>query len=380
MNLVAAGFALTALSYGLARFAFGLLLPQIREDLALGVTAAGWIGGCGFAAYCVGIVLAFYGIGASGIRVITLAASATATVGMCLVAFAASGWTLGLGFGLAGLSTGLTSPPLAAAVATLFDHDDSRKANATINAGTAAGIVFSGLATLVAAGMWRELYGMFALLGATVTAWLWYAVPTSHNVSNTNRPSLAILKRPGIFKLCTSAFLTGLASTALWTFGADILLTEYRFTPSRLAWLWVIVGAAGISGSLTGLLSDRFGIGRVHGGSLLAIAVATLGLASASISPVYGFAAMGLFGAAYIVSTGAFLIQGIELLADRPDLGLGIPFLTLALGQAAGAPLFGAALDVVGTVTALVMFAAAAGLAIFIRPQAEQGACVAGRA
>ena len=43
-NLVAAGFALTALSYGLSRFAYGLLLPDIREELSLGATAAGWIG------------------------------------------------------------------------------------------------------------------------------------------------------------------------------------------------------------------------------------------------------------------------------------------------------------------------------------------------
>jgi hypothetical protein len=31
LNLVAAAFALTALSYGLARFAYGLLLPQTQD-------------------------------------------------------------------------------------------------------------------------------------------------------------------------------------------------------------------------------------------------------------------------------------------------------------------------------------------------------------
>lgn len=379
LNLVAAGFALTALSYGLARFAYGLLLPQIREDLSLGITAAGWIGGSAFAAYCVGIVFAFYGIGALGARFIALSAGVAATVGMGLVTFAASGWALGLGIGLAGLSTGLTSPPLATAVATLFGNNDSPKANATINAGTAAGIVFSGLATLLAAGAWRELYGMFALLGAAVTVWLWYAVPAKDNARKNTRPAFAILRRPGVSALCASAFLMGLASTALWTFGADILRTDFDFTASHLAWLWVVVGAAGICGSLTGVLTNRFGTACVHGGSLVAIAVGTLGLCAASISPVYGFAAMGLFGAAYIVSTGAFLIQGIDLLVDRPDLGLGIPFLTLALGQTVGTPLFGVTLDAAGTVGALAMFASAACLAIFIRPRVGQGVCAAGR-
>ena len=50
LNLVAAGFALTALTYGLARFAYGLLLPQIRADLALDATQAGLISGSAFAA------------------------------------------------------------------------------------------------------------------------------------------------------------------------------------------------------------------------------------------------------------------------------------------------------------------------------------------
>jgi hypothetical protein len=48
----------TALSYGLARFAYGLQLPHIRDDLALTAAAAGWIGGGAFAAYCVGIAVA----------------------------------------------------------------------------------------------------------------------------------------------------------------------------------------------------------------------------------------------------------------------------------------------------------------------------------
>ena len=111
LNLVAAAFALTALSYGLARFAYGLLLPQIRQDLTLSVTAAGWIGGSAFAAYCVGIVATFVCNGKISPRGLTVMAGAAATLGMGLVVMAWSGLALGCGVALAGLSTGLTSPP-----------------------------------------------------------------------------------------------------------------------------------------------------------------------------------------------------------------------------------------------------------------------------
>ncbi len=371
LNLVAAAFTLTALSYGLARFAYGLMLPQIRDELSLSYTAAGWIGGSAFAAYCVGIILAFCSIGTLGTRLIALSAALAATVGMGVVAFSSSGWTLGLGIGLAGLSTGLTSPPLATAVAARFSDRDSAKANGTINAGTAAGIVFSGIAALLAAGAWRELYGLFAIIGAGVTVWVWFAVPPCRNDQQANRPLLSIFSRPGVLALCTSSALMGLSSTAIWTFGADILRSDFHFTDTRLAWVWIVVGASGVCGSLTGLLTNRLGTARVHGCALLGIAAGTLGLAATSFSPAYGFVSMSLFGAAYIVSSGTFLIQGINLLSDRPDLGLGLPFLSLALGQAIGTPLFGATMNAAGPVGALAIFAGAACLAIHIRPRAR---------
>lgn len=368
LNLVAAGFALTALSYGLARFAFGLLLPRIRDDLSLGLTAAGWIGGSAFLAYCVGIIVAFNGIGRVGARFIALSAGLSASVGMGLVSVASTQWTLGLGIALAGLSTGLASPPLATAVAARFGDRDSAKANATINAGTAAGIVLAGMAALLDVGSWREVYGVFSLFGVGVTVWLWYAVPPGYTASEHGQRAGANLRRPGVFALCASAFLMGLASTANWTFGADILRSEFEFSSDRLAWVWLVVGAAGMSGSLTGMLTNRFGTARIHALSLLAIACGTLGLTATAFSPAYGFVAMGVFGAAYIVSSGALLIRGIELFSDRPELGLGIPFLSLAIGQSVGTPLFGATLKSTGSTAALGLFAAAACLAIFIRP------------
>lgn len=81
---------------------------------------------------------------------------------------------------------------------------------------------------------------------------------------------------------------------------------------------------------------------------------------------------MCLFGAAYIVSSGVYLIQGINLFTDRPDLGLGIPFLVLALGQTAGTPLFGAVLENAGVTVALCAFALAAGMAMLPRASAAE--------
>lgn len=171
LNLVAAAFALTAVSYGLARFAFGLLLPQIRTELSLDNSTVGWIGSSAFMAYCVGILITFIAHRVSTPRSIAFAAGVSATLGMTIVFFSTSALTLAAGIALAGLSTGLTSPPLATAVSLRFHEANRPKANAIINAGTAVGIVCSGTASLVAFGEGRDVYLFFSVVSCAVTGW-----------------------------------------------------------------------------------------------------------------------------------------------------------------------------------------------------------------
>nr|WP_282189118.1 MFS transporter [Azospirillum sp. SYSU D00513] len=359
---------MTALCYGLARFAYGLLLPRLREDLSLGAVAAGWIGGGAFAAYCVGVALALLAGARCGERTLAVFAGLAATAGLGLAALAPTMPLFGIAMALGGLGTGIASPPLASAVARGFDEGARPKANGMINAGTAAGIVFSGVAVMGFALPWRGLYALFALIGAAVTVWLWFAMPpgaighaAGHAAGRgTGGVPPRRLARPGLAGLCAAAFLMGAASTAVWTFGADLLRGGFGFPEERIALAWIALGLGGLAGSATGLLVARFGTGTVHRAALLAIALCHATLAAATAAPLFAFAAMALFGAAYIVSSGVLLIRGTAILPDRPDLGLGISFLAIATGQMVGAPLFGALLDGVGAAASLSSFAAIA--------------------
>lgn len=117
--LGAAGFGLIAVCYGFARFAFGLFLPQIDTDLALTPTLSGFISGGSFLGYCVAIILSAYlteRIGARA-RAVAIGAALVAAVGMAGIAMAPSPLLLACAVMLAGSSTGLASPPMAAAVA-----------------------------------------------------------------------------------------------------------------------------------------------------------------------------------------------------------------------------------------------------------------------
>ena len=350
-NLVAVSFALTALVYGLARFAYGLLLPQIRAELELGTVAAGWIGSAAFAAYCGGVVAAFMTVPKCGVRAVAVAAGCCATAGLGLVAVAGSATTLGLAIALAGISTGLASPPLAAAVGQFIPEANRPRANGAINAGTAAGIVLSGLAALAFAAAWRELYLGFAIIGAAVTPWLWRAIPSGKSAEAS--PTSPGIRRPGLIPLFGAAVLMGASSTAIWTFGADILREEMQFSDHRIALAWLVLGATGLVGVATGAGTDRFGIAAFHRLSLIMMGLGLASLAAGSWAPVLPFLAMGVFGAGYIISCGALLLWGITLFPERSDLGLGLPFLMIAVGQTIGAPLFAMLLEAAGTTAAL---------------------------
>ena len=105
-----------ALTYGLARFAYGLFLPEMRESLDLSESALGLIGAASYAGYCFAILGALVFTSRTGPRFMAVAAGAVAVVGMAAVAGAPTAWVLALGVVVAGSSSGLASPPMGEAV------------------------------------------------------------------------------------------------------------------------------------------------------------------------------------------------------------------------------------------------------------------------
>ena len=83
------------------------------------------------------------------------------------------------------------------------------------------------------------------------------------------------------------------------------------------------------------------------------------GLAPPALAPIGG----ALFGAAYVMLTGVYLIWGLRALPDRPATGLMVGFLAIAMGQTAGAPVFGLLMAGPGAGPAVASFAGVALLA-----------------
>jgi len=370
LRIGATGFGLIALCYGFARFAFGLFLPQIDAELNLGPSLSGVISGGSFAGYCIAIIAAAALTEWFGARTVAMAAATMAAIGMAGIALAPSPTLLAVAVIVAGTSTGLASPPMAAAVAAAVRPDRQDATNTIINAGTSAGVALSGPIALAVNGQWRTTFAVFAGMAIVLAIGAALALPPSRD----SRPSCGLPRITGpLGRLIVATFLAGMASTAIWSFGGQLVSRSLGWGTTETAILWSCIGAGGIAGAWAGSLMSRFGLRRVHllfCGILAATIVAVgSGLAIAGVVLAGG----ALFGAAYVMLTGVYLVWGVRALPDRPATGLTIGFLTLAIGQTVGAPIFGLLMGGPGMKTAIIAYAAFALLAGVVRPGFASG-------
>ncbi len=178
LRLRATGFALIAVCYGFARFAFGLFLPEIRIALALSPTIGGLIAGGSFLGYCIAIVASAWLTERYGARPVAVSAGLVAAMGLALIAASPSAPVLAAAVLFAGSSTGLASPPLAAAVAHAVRPERRDAINTVMNAGTSAGVALSGPVALLLGTDWRLAFAIFAGASLVVTVAAFAFVPS----------------------------------------------------------------------------------------------------------------------------------------------------------------------------------------------------------
>ena len=379
--LVAPGLAMIAITYGLARFAYGLFLPEMRETLELSESVLGLIGAGSYAGYCFAVLGALVFTCRAGPRLMAVAAGTVAVVGMAVVASAPTAWVLALGVLVAGSSSGLASPPMGEAVATAIPEASQDRANALINSGTSIGVALSGPAALLVTEQWRIAWVAFALVGGAVVVWNAFAMPRKpvgddrrEGVAQTDVPRLSVRYLVGSRSVPLFAAATGVgfASAAYWTFSRDMVVRFGDLSGSGSTMFWVVIGVSGLAGGLAGDLVQRFGLTGAFRVSVLSMAAAIGLLAAAPGVQLWAYSSAALFGSTYIMLTGIILVWSVSVFRERPSAGLGAAFLLIALGQVFGALAAGTVAGTAGLVVTFWAFAGVAVAAALIDPRARQ--------
>lgn len=370
-KLVFPGIAMIATIYGLGRFSFGLFLPDISKDLHLSASSAGIISSLFYLSYCFTIIYATLRTAKTGPKYMIMLASLLVILGLITISIASNALTLSLGVIFAGASSGLISPPYGYAISLWIKWEQQGKANTWINSGTSIGLVFTGITAMLVFIDWRSVYLIYGIIAILITVWNFFIIPSlKHNI-NINPGSLNILDISASKRIIFASTILGISTAPYWTFSKSYVQNTDHYSPIALSIFWILIGVAGVLGGISGRMIDQYGLKFSYFLGVILMAAASILLALTPFIWIVPFLASLLFGASYIFITGVLLVWGVKLFVKNASLGIGIPFLMLAVGQVIGSVLAGPIVEELGYTFTFVIYGIIGLTTILIYPKVE---------
>lgn len=368
-KLVFPGIAMIATTYGLGRFSFGLFLPSITEDIGMTTSQAGIISSLFYLAYCFTIIYATFQTATIGPKRMIMLAGLSVIIGLFTIGMAPNALILSLGVVFAGASTGLVSPPYGYTISLWIRMTDQGKANTWINSGTSLGLMFTGLTAMIVFLDWRATYLIYGIIAIAVLLWNFKNIPSLQHNLNISTGSFNIRDITYSKRIIIASLLLGFATAPFWTFSKSFIEKTGNYTDLELSIFWILIGLFGVIGGISGAMIDKRGIRFAYNMGVIMLATPSLLLAFAPDSWLLAFISSGLFGFSYIYLTGVLLVWGIKIFAKNASLGIGLPFLLLAVGQVIGSSLAGVFIDTVNFHNTFIIFGITGYLALLLYPQ-----------
>ena len=363
------GIALVATTFGLARYGYGLLVPDMRRSFGLDATTVGLLGSGAYLTYLAATVASMPVVSRCGPRRTAIFAGLLAAAGMAITGQAPDVAVLALGVILAGASSGFAFPPFADLAADHVGPDRRGDVLAAISSGTGWGVALAAPAAIALGPGWRAAWLTFAAAALAVSATARVLLPDAkdaHRSSQAPRLKVSWFVCARSRPLLLSAFLVGLSASVYWTFGPDAVQSAQGATMARV--LFVVVGISSIGGAFASQVLRSLGTAIAFRlcAALLTCSLALI-IAGAGQAPLALLSGLA-FGSTYNLVVAILVIWSDQVFARRPSAGLAATMVMFALGQILGPTLAGIIADRIGVSTAFGLAAAVMALNLIMAP------------
>lgn len=224
LRTVVPGVGMIAVTFGLARYGYGLLLPDMQASLGVDTATAGLIASGAYVAYLAANFAVVWLTARFGPRLPIGVAAGLAAAGMFTIAAASGVITLSVGVLVAGAAAGVAFPPYADVVAHAVPPRRQALSWSAISSGTGWGVALAGPVAILLGARWRIAWLVFALLALAVGI---LAVRAAPRRATGPRPLPALswswLICPRSRPLLLSSVLVGVGSSIWWAFSVDAL-------------------------------------------------------------------------------------------------------------------------------------------------------------
>lgn len=335
---VATVMAAAAVAQGFGRFTFGVVLPDVREDLFDGSNAlGGFVGTANTFAYLIG-ALAAGSLAARLSPVGSIRIGLTLSVsGLALAAFAPNPALLTvamIAMGLGGAAIWIPSPGLTAAV---MAPERRGLAAGLTGSGVGLGIVFSGQLNGWVhgrGGTWRDVYTVHTVIGLiTVAAVLALLRNRGGRSPAGGFGGFAVLSKVDGWRQLTGCyFIYGFGYLLVMAFLTARLQDDNGFSQARASAMYALAGATTIVGGvIIGRISDSVGRRRtlIVSFPLWALAVAVI-MTGNNTAVIVGVVMIGLLFAGVPSTIAAYLVDR----TDETTYGPSYAAATFAFGLA----------------------------------------------
>lgn len=358
--LIVLGLSLgPAVSNGLARFAYGLILPAMQTDLVWSFTEAGWLNTANAAGYLLGALSTFAlvdRVGPRRIFIIGIVVTPIALVGSAVFADLWSQSMFRVAAGIAGAGIFISGGAMAA---TLFRDTPSQNALAIslYFGGGGLGMIASGAVLPIlfdykGASAWPTAWMFLAGLSAfAVWPALWAArkCPEPSRIHVVVAPRLPMMKK---IPLTLGYFLFAVGYIVYLTF-LVALMHEGAAGAALIAACWTLIGL----GVIAAPFLWRGVLARSTGGGALALACLATGAATLLPIGIPGsvpalITSVAVFGLSFFIAPTAVTSFARKNL-DQAVWGRAVGMFTIvfALGQIVGPVLAGLVSDLTGSVS-----------------------------